>query len=246
MVTWRETTRPGDRVPSDHYEMRNPPTRPPGRAPGPTRRAADASTPIAAGPAVGFDPMRRALILVLAPALLLAACGGGSDDEVATLEDDSGVAAEVGEAVAEVDDEERLLAFSACMRDRGIEDFPDPRLDADGSVDFGLAGDAPFEGVDDETVDAALDACIGELEGAAFAPGGADFDPTDLQDRLVEFAACMRERGFDVDDPDLGEVFGDGGFTNPFEELDADDPDVLAAVEDCQEVFAGFGPLADG
>lgn len=185
-------------------------------------------------------------VLMVSLALPLAACGGDSDDDdgVATLEDDSAASDDEADAASDVDDEERLLAFAACMRDNGVEDFPDPRLNADGSVDFGLGAEGPAA-ADDETTDAAFDACIGELAGAAFAPGGADFDPTDLQDRLVEFADCMRDRGFDVDDPDLGEVFGGGGFTNPFEELDADDPDVQAAARVCQTVFAGFGPIAD-
>lgn len=189
--------------------------------------------------------MRRIVTLLVPVALLLAACGGGSDDGVATLEDGSGISDELGEATSDVDDEERLLAFAACMRENGIDGFPDPRLNADGSVDFGVADDRPFADVDDATAEAAFNACIGELEGAAFAPGGEDFDLTELQDRLVEFAACMREQGVDFDDPDLGQVFGDGGITNPFEDLDVDDPEVLAAIEVCQDVFTGFGPFTD-
>ncbi len=190
--------------------------------------------------------MRRIVIVLFAIAMLVAACGSASDDGVATLDDGSGTSDEVGDVTAAADDEARLLAFAACMRENGVEDFPDPQLNADGSVDFGVADERPLAEVDDATAEAAFNACIGELEGAAFAPGGADFDLTDLQDRLVAFAACMRDEGIDFDDPDLGDVFGEDGITNPFADLDVEDPDVLAAIEVCQDVFTGFGPFTDG
>jgi hypothetical protein len=188
--------------------------------------------------------MQRLIILLATLALVLAACGGSGDNGVATLEDtpvDSGLQRTVEDAAGTADDEQALLAFAACMRDNGVEDFPDPVLNADGSVEFTGSGQDPFAGVDNDTAEAAVNACIGELEGVAFAPGGADFDLNEIQDTLVEFAACMRDNGIDFDDPDLSNAFGDGEVTNPFGELDLSDPDVVAAIEECQDVFTGFG-----
>ena len=187
--------------------------------------------------------MRRLLIPVIALALAAAACGGSGDDEVATLEDTaSDLEQTVSDASDPVDDEQALLAFSACMRDNGVESFPDPSLNADGSVDFGATSGNPFGDVDDDTAEAAVNACIGELEGAAFAPGGSDFDLTGMQDAMVEFAQCMRDEGIDFDDPDLSGIFSGGEIQNPFEDLDIEDPEVAAAVEECQDAFTGIGP----
>ena len=188
--------------------------------------------------------MQRLITLLATLALVLAACGGSDDGGVATLEDtpsDSGLQRTVEDAAGTVDDEQALLTFAACMRDNGVEGFPDPVLNADGSVEFTGSGQDPFATVDNDTAEAAVNACIGELEGVAFAPGGADFDLNEIQDALVEFAACMRDNGIDFDDPDLANAFGEGEVANPFGELDLSDPDVVAAVEECQDVFTGFG-----
>jgi hypothetical protein len=189
--------------------------------------------------------MRRIAVAVMAAALALTACGGSGDADVASLEGGS-IVPEIDEraedATGGVDEEQALLAFAACMRESGVPQFPDPTLNPDGSVDFGVSGGNPFADVDNDTAEAAVNACFGELEGVAMVPGGADFDMVEMQDAMVEFAACMRDNGIDFDDPDLsGIVFGEGGLSNPFGDLDSDDPDVRAAIEVCQGVFTGFG-----
>ena len=188
--------------------------------------------------------IRRTMILTIALALLIAACGGSGDEGVATLEDTDRAELDqsLDEATQGVDDEQALLAFGACMRENGVESFPDPSLSSDGSVEFATGGGDPFADVDNDTAEAAVNACIGELAGVSFAPGGSDFDLTEMQDAMVEFAACMRSNGIDFDDPDLSNFgFGDEGLSNPFGELDVDDPAVMAAIEECQSAFTGFG-----
>ena len=189
--------------------------------------------------------MVRKLMVMLAALSLIAAACGGSDEGVASLEGTDGTLPQsVQDAASEVDDEQALLAFSACMRDNGVPDFPDPRLSADGSVDFATSSGDPFGDVDNDTAEAAVNACLPELEGVAFAPGGSDFDLTEIQDRLVEFAQCMRDNGIDFDDPDLS-GFASGELSNPFGDLDITDPEVEAAFEECQSIFAdlGFGSI---
>ena len=184
--------------------------------------------------------MKRLLILIATLALVAAACGGSDDGGVATLEDTEALQNSVSDATQDVDDEQALLAFAACMRDNGIDGFPDPSLNADGSVDFFTGGGDPVAEVDNDTAEAAVNACLPELEGVSFAPGGADFDITEIQDQLVAFAQCMRDNGIDFDDPDLS-GFASGELSNPFAELDITDPDVAAAIEDCQTIFADLG-----
>ena len=193
--------------------------------------------------------MKRLMVAIAALTLVLAACSSDGGEGVASLDtgtlDQTEAPAADGEGVTE---EEALLAFSACMRDNGVEDFEDPIVNPDGSVTFGFVGDAadggPFQDTDQDVLEAAFAACQDDLDGIALGAGDGGFDLTEIQDTLVEFAQCMRDNGVDVEDPDLSDFApgGDGGgFAGPFGELDITDPDVRAAVEACQGLFAGFG-----
>ncbi len=193
--------------------------------------------------------MKRLIVAIAALAMLLAACSGDGGTGVASL--DTGTTPQAETPAADADDvteEEALLAFSACMRDNGVEDFEDPIVNPDGSVTFGFVEGAtdggPFQDTDREVLEAAFESCQGELEGIALGAGDGGFDLTEIQDTLVEFAQCMRDNGVDVEDPDLSDFApggGGDGFAGPFGDLDITDPDVQAAVEACQGLFAGFG-----
>ncbi len=186
--------------------------------------------------------MYRPLIAVAALGVVLAACGGSGGDGVASLDEpsDGGLGEETNIA-AEPSGEESILAFAQCMRDNGVEDFEDPGFNADGSLEF-RGGPRAFGDVDRQTLRSAFEACQDHLEGFAFGRGSVD--RSEIEDRLVDFAACMRDpnRGnlSDFPDPDFSN-FGPGG-GGPFGEegLDFDDPAVQAALEACQDVFGGF------
>lgn len=201
--------------------------------------------------------MKR-LVLVVIVALVSAACGGRNTADsggLATLEDEivAGVAGDA--ATATVDAEEALLAFAACMRENGYPGFPDPTVNADGSIEFGFRGGA-LEDLDidprSDEFRVAMEACQDLLEGVAFGPrGGGEFDITELQDQLLAMAACLRDKGFDVDDPDLsGFGGGPGGGAGPGggfgDALDFSDPDVQAAMEACREEIGLTGPGIGG
>ena len=71
--------------------------------------------------------MKRLIVAIAALAMLLAACSGDGGTGVASL--DTGTTPQAETPAADADDvteEEALLAFSACMRDNGVEDFEDP------------------------------------------------------------------------------------------------------------------------
>ena len=142
-------------------------------------------------------------------------------------------------------DEERLLEFAQCMRDNGV-DFPDPVVEADGTVTFGFR---PGGGGDPNLL-AARDACSGLLEGLAFGPGQGGFDLVELQDTLLEFAQCMRDNGVDMGDPDLRDFIpgsgDDGQPATPFGDIDFSDPDLLSAFQTCQQLVSLATPRFGG
>ncbi|MCP3996632.1 MAG: hypothetical protein GY722_16475 [bacterium] len=193
----------------------------------------------------------RVMVLLLALGLLTAACSGtdGSDDGVASLETDAPTAAGVADdqSADEVDAEQAMLDLAACLRDQGL-DIEDPTVDADGNVQFGGFRGAEAEGdIDREAMRAAMDSCQEQLDGAVLGFGGRDFDPTELEDTMVEYAACMRDNGYDMADPDLsafgpgaGGEPGQGGGGGPFGAIDSDDPDFVAANEVCGDILAGL------
>ncbi|WP_165983881.1 hypothetical protein [Streptomyces sp. YIM 98790] len=157
---------------------------------------------------------------LLALGLFTAACGGSDEDStpVASLNDDSGTAAEKSAD----DTAEQAQAFAACMREHGI-DLPDPDPE---TGEFGLAD--VRSGVDDlETLQSAMDSCRDLAP-----PQLSDRDPfTDEQlDAMGDLAACMRENGIDVPDPDP-----DGGFTPGETGIDPSDPQFQDALDTCRD-----------
>jgi len=184
--------------------------------------------------------MHKLLVVVAALALFVAACSGSGSGGVASLDETADDAAIVEDGVSSSEsDEDMILAFSACMRENGVEGFEDPDFNADGSLGF-RGGGGDLGDVDRETMRAAFEACQEHLEGLALGPGSIDF--TEIEDRLLEFSTCMRENGYDMPDPDFSNFgAGGGGGGEPFGgEIDRDDPGFQAALEACEHIFEGF------
>ena len=205
--------------------------------------------------------MKRWILLLAAVALVSAACSSSGGTGVASITESGDVVSseDPADESTQIDDsaqtdEEALIAFAACMRDNGVPEFEDPTLNADGSVDFsfrsgGQVEGEPFGGVDRDVVRAAFDTCAANLEGLALGPGGGGFDTAEFEDQFVAFAACMRDNGVQMDDPDFSSFGpGQGGErgNGPFGSLDFDDPAVQAALEECQELFTDFAPRIGG
>jgi hypothetical protein len=182
--------------------------------------------------------------------LVVTACGGNDSESsgVASLETEAPTVASsqpVGTSsptttAGPVDDETAMLAFTACMREEGI-DVEDPTVDADGNLEMERMRDiVGGNDADHDVIEAARLVCDPHLEGVTIQTRRAD--DTDHQDTLVAYALCMREEGFDIDDP----VFGQGGGTGPFGEIDTDDPTYAPAHEVCEPVLGGFVPGGGG
>jgi hypothetical protein len=185
--------------------------------------------------------MRRQMIALLLGLLALsaAACGGGDDgggvaDAGGTASESASEGAGEGE---ELDGFEEALAYSECMRENGVAEFPDPEQDGEG-MRLGLP-----EGIDPESEEfkAAEEACEDLTPGPK---EGATIDP-EIYEALLAYAACMRENGvpeFPDPQPNGGIMMnGDMGF-------DPESDEFQAADEACSELRPerGEGPANDG
>ena len=188
--------------------------------------------------------MKRLIGPLLALTLVLAACGSGGDeaDGVASLE--GSTVTTTATTLPEISQEDAVIALVECIRAEGI-DISDPEVGADGNVDLrSLFRQAENGQFDREEMQAVLDICEEQL--AAVTVGFTrDFDLTEIQDQLVVWAQCMRDNGYDMDDPDLsafGQPGGGNGGGGPFGDIDPEDPDFISADAACEDVRPGFGP----
>ncbi|MEM7341055.1 MAG: hypothetical protein AAF467_20530 [Actinomycetota bacterium] len=167
-----------------------------------------------------------------------------ADDAAADATDDS--SGDAATAAAGATDEELALELADCMRDNGVADFPDPTVNADGSIDL-VPGGAAQAGFDLDDAQDAFEVCGDIVADASFLPG-ADLDTAELEDDLLAFAQCLRDLGFDVDDPDLSGGIGPGtAGGSPFgPNFDPTDPANADAISTCQtEVFGPGGTPFD-
>lgn len=193
---------------------------------------------------------RRIIVPVLLLALVAAGCGPGGDEAqgIASLSDDAAAAPLEGDgdsAAADMDSEEAMLAYAECLRDQGL-DVEDPEVGEDGQVRLGqlfrVDGESTF---DREQMREAMEAC--SVYRDAITTQFEDVDRTDMEDQIYEYAACMRENGYEMADPDFsidrergeGEGEGQGFGGGPFSSIDPTDPDFQAANEVCQDLFGG-------
>jgi len=207
--------------------------------------------------------MWRRMAPVLAVVALMAAACGGSDEAggIATLDQEGeNLALDQGGAFpdgldqatavtgdGEMDPEEAMLAYTECMREQGIA-MADPVMDDEGNLRLSRPERVADGEFNREEMMAAREACAPLFEGVA-----QQFerpDETEFQDGLLAYAACMRENGYDMPDPDLtssepgtggGQPGGGGRFGISHE--DRDDPAFQAANGVCQDLFiGGSGP----
>ena len=165
------------------------------------------------------------LFVILAIASIsISACGSNANG-VASLGATPTPDAETGE----LDDEARAMAFTQCMREQGFL-MEDPKVDADGNVEI----PKPEEGLSytKEDIRESYQACEVHLEGITFERKRAD--KSEKIDYFMELAVCLREGGYEVDDPtaETLEIW----LVDFRVEFDWDDPGALAVFEDCEGV----------
>jgi hypothetical protein len=177
-------------------------------------------------------------------AVLLAACANGSgDDGVASL--GGGSTDPSTSASPSVDPEEALQAFAECMRENGVEDFPDPTIGEDGGIQIQTPGGSGE--VDRKALDDAMQAC-GDLLPEGTGPGEGE-GPTPeeqaaLEEALLAYAQCMRDHGIDFPDPQFsgGGVIQNGGNFDPSDPAFQDADEACKHFLDDADINIGEGP----
>jgi len=174
--------------------------------------------------------------LILAIGLLASACSSGAGGaDVASLDTNAQDAEIEGTETETVSGEEAVLAFTACLRDEGL-DVDDPAIDGEGNLVAPTPHALAAETLDISAVHSAFGVCRGLLDNVTF--GMSTEDLTGREDELLAFAVCMRENGYDMPDPDFSDNghSGDGPFGDA---IDTDDPDFQTAVKSCDGIVGG-------
>ena len=176
------------------------------------------------------------LSLLVVVGLAASACSGGATtSSVASLDTNTEDAKSVSFETESIPGEEAVLAFTACLRDEGL-DVDDPAVDGEGNLVAPSPHAVAARTLDMGAVHSAFDVCRGFLDNVAF--GMSTEDLTEREDELLAFAECMRENGYDMPDPD----FSEGGHSRvgPFgEAVDTDDPEFQRAVGSCEGIVGG-------
>ncbi len=145
-------------------------------------------------------------------------------------------------------DEEITTEFAECMRDEGFN-IPDPELNADGTVDFSAMRQSIFQdpkfNPQNRRTSTALQSCLPLLQNATFARARQPENDVELQDNLLEFAQCIRDKGYDIPDPD----FSNGpraAMGSLFQDIRRDE-DLQESIRTCADEFmSGRGPRGAG
>jgi hypothetical protein len=175
-------------------------------------------------------------------ALLAAGCGGGAKSPtVAQLgvgatpstSSSSSSAGSGGASSSAGSPHSQAVAYSACMRQHGVANFPDPQISTSGNevkvamrVTPGITGNPHFP--------SAEKACRRLLpEGG---PGPSHPINPQEQSQYLKAAACIRTHGIpNFPDP----TFSGGGVHVSQKGLDLHSPQVHAAEEACQSLIPG-------
>ncbi len=163
--------------------------------------------------------------LVAVTALLAVACGSDSAD-VATLEEAIVPVEADTTPDAELTDEAKVMAFTQCMRDKGIE-YQDPVVDSRGNVQSPQIAEGVV--VTRAEVAEPYRECSVHMEGITF--GRERPDVSAQVDRFVVITTCLRDEGFDVDDP-TADTFDQWGADFRVE-FDWDNPKAQEAYNTC-------------
>lgn len=185
---------------------------------------------------------RRVAALPLLTVSLVLMLATAVAAQVATLATPDPEAEPSPTPVAELDSQDAMLSFSACMREHGI-DLPDPTFGAASFFASGAMSDIDMMSLEFLS---AFGACQEFL--AAAVPAVDPEEQAERNERAVAFAECMREKGIDWPDPDpvAGMTFDsmrgeDGGLLfDPF------DPDFQEASRACAETTGANVPGMPG
>jgi hypothetical protein len=205
------------------------------------------------------SPVRRLALpgATLLLALALGACSAGpAASGVLSLEDPSATPDPSAAPSESIDPEEAIEAFTACMKEHGVDVQIAIAGDGGAEVGGGFSRNETVPGAepaqpgtgpgDPEKMAEADEACRHLLPAGGMGDPSATMDP-ELADQMLAFAKCMRDHGIDFPDP----PFSGGGVTvqlgGPGEQgLDPTSDEFQAAQEACGENLPDGGPFVTG
>jgi hypothetical protein len=161
-------------------------------------------------------------VLLGALMLILVACSSAAPPAgVATLDNPAASSAPNASPSASLDPEAAMEAFNDCMRDHGV----DIQATIISKGETGPAGGGPVTNIakdpatgtrgtkiDKDTFVAAQRACESLLPQGGVNGGNAQIDPA-FEQKLLDFAKCMRDHGVDMPDPQFSSSGGGGRVT---------------------------------
>jgi len=158
-----------------------------------------------------------------AASLLLASCGG----------DDGATPGDTRKQLREA-----ALEYAQCMRKHGV-DMPDPQFNGGGMAM--RIGGPDTKRIPKATLDEAQRACQKIMQKVK-PPTMSPEQQAKARKGALKMAQCMRERGFDVPDPQ----FGTGGriqqrIGGPGSDVNPEDPRFQQAMETCSKKAGGPG-----
>jgi hypothetical protein len=160
-------------------------------------------------------------VAMAAIGLLLTACGSESNDVPSLAATPTpGAADEV------LDVEASMMEFTECLRNEGME-ITDPMVDSDGNIQMPQLVEGATASKEEWV--AAYEVCGEIIENITFEK--EEVDRSEQVDQYVELAACMREEGFDIEDPTAESL--DIWLTDFKTVFDWKDPDAEADFETC-------------
>ena len=187
--------------------------------------------------------MRLACVVInlILPVAVLAGCSSSvSSSGVPSVGESQRFDADNKTGNAELTDEDITKRFTDCVREHGLN-VSDPEVNADGTVNLrAIKDDLANNTVGKVKSGEILDKCLPLLQGATFSKKESAEDQIELQDRLLEFAQCLRDYGHNVRDP----IFSDDGRLSKetmFAELKGSDSRVQRSINSCSERVFGVG-----
>jgi hypothetical protein len=165
-------------------------------------------------------------LLLVALGIVLAATGCGGPKKHDGIASAGGHATATASASSGLSDQDKALKYAQCMRENGVPNFPDPKINDGGGLNITLP-----DGTDKAKADAATKAC------QQYLPGGGQAQKADpaVVEQLRRFAQCMRDHGIPKfpDPTDQGlQVDNDKlGLSGP------DDPKLKAAQDACSKLM---------
>lgn len=183
-----------------------------------------------------FSQMTRIGLVVVAATLLAACSASPNSPQVASL----GGATTTTTAAAGPSGSDQMakdaLAFSACMRQHGVKNFPDPQISGNGAS-IKIGGSTGLNR-NDPTFQSAQKACQKYMQAGIGANGGAKADPT----KIAAWASCMRSHGLPhFPDPTINSSNGAMQLNMTGSGVDPQSSTFSNAMKACQSLSPGGG-----